>query len=162
MHRKSIAEEEAEEEDVAVSRKTYKHFNAESRDESFNENAHTLQNYETSSKQAVARGHSVERILADITTKLELKYAGRMQRHLIVRNMFALHDPTGTELCTVENFYQALLSLGIMLPNVEFEALCSEFDEQRSQQISWVKFMNNIGANSTRGSGSKHVTSRLF
>jgi hypothetical protein len=131
LHRKSIAEEEPEEEDLAVSRKNY-HFRAKPRSESFNEDAHTVINYETSSAQAVARGQSLSRILADITSKLELKYRGRMQRHLVVRNMFALHDPTGTELCSVDNFYQALLSLGIMLPNVEFEALCSCFDEQVS------------------------------
>lgn len=149
LHRQSLAVGEEEVEDIAVSRKSY-HYRSKQREESFDVNPYTSLKYEVSSRRAVARGQSINKILKDIAFKLELKTAGRMQRHLLVRNTFALYDTGGKELCGIDDFYTSLLHLGIMMPNVEFEALCDAFDEQKSGEISWVKFMNCIGAGSMK------------
>lgn len=145
VHNQSISLAEPECEDVSIARKHY-HYRTQNRSESFNCNQYTSLNYELSRYQSTARGQPADRVLDDISRRLEVKYTGPMQRHLHVRNIFALYDLSGSELCSVDEFYAALMNLGVMLPNVEFEALCEVFDEQRSGEISWTKFMNRIGA----------------
>jgi len=145
LHRESIGTVEPEPPETKYEMKRYRP-HQKVREESFDCDPASAMRYDMARVEASSRGHNVERIIKDIRFKLELKVVGPMKRHLYVRSIFAVYDHSGTGLCTTENFNAALLNLGIVLPTIEFGALCSVFDDQQSGEISWMKFMVRVGA----------------
>ena len=145
LHRESIGTVEPEPPETKYEMKRYRP-HQKLRDESFDCDPASALKYDMARVEASSRGHNVDRIIHDIKFKLELKVVGPMKRHLYVRSIFSVYDHTGTGLCTTDNFNAALLNLGVVLPTIEFGALCSVFDEQQSGEISWMKFMVRVGA----------------
>lgn len=145
LHHGSIGVVEEERPDQRLEMKKYR-MKALERDDSFNINQQKMMSYDLARKASTGRGHEVDHICELIKHKIGLKHSADMKRHLYVRNAFAIYDSHGTGLCTVAHFGLALANLGIVVPSIEFNALCAAFDEQVSGEISWMKFMERIGA----------------